>query len=210
MNKTRLLILSVSLLFFVISIYVYPLMPDMVASHWDMAGEADGYSSKFWGLFLIPIISLVILILLIVVPKIDPLKDNINKFRDYFDKFILVFLTFFLYLHILTIAYNLEYYFNFTQFLTPAFGFLFYYIGILIGKAQRNWSIGIRTPWTLSSDFVWDKTHKLGSKLFKLSGVIALVSIILPKYAIVFVLVPVLISSLYVLVYSYIIYNKNK
>ncbi len=185
-------------------------MPEMVASHWNMAGEADGYSSKFWGLFLIPVISLVILILLIVVPKIDPLKENINKFKDYFDRFILVFLTFFLYLHILTIAYNLGYDFNFTQFLTPAFGFLFYYIGILIGKAQRNWSIGIRTPWTLSSDFVWDKTHKLGSKLFKLSGVIALVGIVLPEYAIVFVLAPVLISSLYVLVYSYIIYNKNK
>ena len=209
MNKTKLLILFVVLLFFLVSIYVYPLMPETVASHWNASGEVDGYTNKFWGLFLIPIISLATLLILIVVPKIDPLRENISQFKEYFYNFILIFLTFFLYLHILTILYNLGHDFNFIQFLAPAFGLLFYYTGILIGKSQRNWSIGIRTPWTLSSDFVWQETHKLGSRLFKMSGLVAFIGVVLPQYAIVFVLAPILISSLCVLIYSYLLYNKK-
>jgi uncharacterized membrane protein len=88
-------------------------------------------------------------------------------------------------------------------------GLLFIGAGILCENAKRNWFIGIRTPWTLSSEQVWDKTHRLGGKLFKIAGVIAVVGIFSQSYAVFFVLVPVLLVAAYTIVYSYFEYQKE-
>jgi uncharacterized membrane protein len=76
-------------------------------------------------------------------------------------------------------------------------------------KTKRNWFIGIRTPWTISSDIVWDKTHKIGGKLFKISGIIALVGIASGKYAIFFIIIPLIFTALYTIIYSYLEYTKE-
>jgi uncharacterized membrane protein len=88
-------------------------------------------------------------------------------------------------------------------------GLLFFYIGILCENAKRNWFIGIRTPWTLSSDKVWDKTNKLGGKLFKIAGVVALFGIFFRSYTMYFVLVPAISFAVYTIVYSYLEYRKE-
>ena len=95
-----------------------------------------------------------------------------------------------------------------TQMLAPAFGVLFYYVGILTQNAKRNWFIGIRTPWTLSNEEVWDKTHKFGSKLFKISGIIAFLGLILPDFAIWLMIVPVIITAACTVIYSYVEYRE--
>ena len=89
------------------------------------------------------------------------------------------------------------------QLMMPALGILFYYCGVLIENAKRNWFIGIRTPWTLSSDSVWEKTHKIGGKLFKIAGIIALFGIFFPNYTFLFVLIPVVSVAIYTAAYSY-------
>jgi len=188
---------------FGVSAYFYPQMPETVASHWDINGDVNGYMSKFWGLFLMPILSLAIFLFFLIIPKIDPLKSNIEKFRKYFDAFIAIFLLFFLYVHFLTVVWNLKAGFNMIQFMSPAFAVLFYYCGVLMEKAERNWFIGFRTPWTISNEQVWDKTHRLGGKLFKIAGIIALGGLILPEAAFSLVIFPILFFSLYITIYSY-------
>jgi len=94
--------------------------------------------------------------------------------------------------------------------MAPAMGILFFYAGVLIENSKMNWFIGIRTPWTLSSESVWDKTHKLGAKLFKASGIIAFAGLIFPALAFYFVLIPVIISALWTIIYSYLEYQKEK
>lgn len=96
------------------------------------------------------------------------------------------------------------------QVLSPAFAVLFYYAGILMSHAKQNWFVGIRTPWTMSNELVWNKTHKIGGKLFKLTGLISLLSLILPDLSIFFILVPILFTTVFVFVYSYIEYQKLK
>ena len=96
-----------------------------------------------------------------------------------------------------------------TQLLAPAFGILFYYCGILTENAKRNWFIGIRTPWTLSNDVVWDKTHKIGGKLFKIAGAVALFGIFFQKYTLFFILAPVILVAAYTIIYSYFEYQKE-
>jgi uncharacterized membrane protein len=209
MRKSEIIIFGIILLSFAIGIYYYPQMPEKLVSHWSSQGEVNGYTSKFWGLFLIPIISVGMLLLFILVPRIDPLKSNIQQFRKYYDRFVVLIIVFLFYLYLLTIFWNSGYPFNMITFLSPALAILFYYSGILIENAKRNWFIGIRTPWTLSSDKVWDKTHKIGGKLFKIAGVVTLSAIFFQYFAIFIIVVPVIIASIYTVVYSYIEYQKE-
>lgn len=210
MNKTKNLSLVIVLISFAIGIYFYSRMPDMMASHWDYRGEVDGYMSKFWGLFLMPIISAVLFGFFLLIPKLDPLKENIQKFSKYFDGYILFFELFLLYVYLLTILWSLGVTFNMTAAIMPALGVLLFGMGILVEKAERNWFIGIRTPWTLSSETVWRKTHQLGGKLFKAIGIISVLGFLLPDFAVFFILASVLLVSFYLVVYSYLEYKKEK
>jgi uncharacterized membrane protein len=203
------IIISIILISFAIGIYFYHQMPDFMASHWNAKGQVNGYLPKLWGLFLMPFISLFMFLLFLLIPGIDPLKSNIRKFRDYFDGFILLIIAFLFYLYSLTIIWNLGIKFDMVQFLLPSLAIIFYYAGILVENAKRNWFIGIRTPWTMSNDQVWDKTHKIGGKLFKAAGIIALLGIPFPDYAIFFVIIPVLSVAVYTIVYSYLEYQRE-
>jgi len=209
MRRSSVIILLIILAFFIAALYLYPQMPDEMASHWNFRGEVDDYLPKFWGLFLMPIISLGLFLLFLLIPKIDPLKANIAKFRKYFDGFIVFIIVFLFYIYLLSIAWNLGKRFDMSQMMVPALGILFYYCGILVENAKRNWFIGIRTPWTLSSEKVWEKTHKIGGKLFKVTGLITLLGIFFPNYAFYFILVPVLLAAFYTITYSYFEYQKE-
>ena len=210
MRKIRIFAISVILLSFAIGIYLYSSMPEKMASHWNAAGEVNGYMPKFWGVFLMPFISAGLFLLFLAIPKIDPMKENIGKFRKYYDNFVALIICFMLYIYLLSIYWNTGARFDMTRFMVPALGLLFYYSGVLIGHAKRNWFIGIRTPWTLSSDRVWDATHKVGGKLFKLAGVAALLGIFFEKYAIWIVILPVMLAAVYTVIYSYVLWKNEK
>jgi uncharacterized membrane protein len=209
MRKGEIISLGIILLFFAVGASLYPSMPEMMASHWNIQGEVDGYMPKLWGLFLMPIVSLALFLLLIFIPRLDPLKANVAKFRKYFDNFVAIVVLFLFYLYLLVIFWNKGARFEMIQFLAPAFAVLFYYAGVLTERAKRNWFIGIRTPWTLSNDKVWGKTHELGGRLFKTSGTLALLGIVFPVYAIWFVLAPVLFTAIYTVSYSYFEYRRQ-
>jgi uncharacterized membrane protein len=205
----RTIIAGVLVLTFALSIIAYPFMPALMASHWGFSGEVNGYMPRTWGLFLLPVISAGLALLLLLIPRIDPLKENIKKFRTTYDHFIIIFLLFLLYIQALVILWNLGTRFNITQLLSPAFGVLFYACGLLTERAKRNWFIGIRTPWTLSSERVWDRTHAVGGRLFKIAGILAFLGALLPGIVWLLILGPVLIITVYLVVYSYLEYQKE-
>lgn len=210
MRKSTIINLIIVLASFGAAFYFYQIMPEIVASHWNARGQVDGYMSKFWGLFLMPLISLVLLLLFLIIPNIDPLKKDTEKLKNDLGKFSVAIMIFFFYIFSLTIAWNMGYRFGLIEFITPAFGALFFVCGFFIGKIKRNWFAGIRTPWTMSSDAVWDKTHRLGGKLFKLSGLISLTGIIFPQWAMFLVIGSVLLSTIFLFVYSYFVYRHEQ
>lgn len=207
--KSTSIMLGIILLSLLIGVYVYPQMPDMMASHWNARGQVDGYVPKVWGLFLMPALSGVLLLVFGLIPEIDPLKANIEKFRAHYDRFVTIVIAFLFYIHLLTLLWNAGIVFNMARFLPPVLGILFYYSGILVENAKMNWFIGIRTPWTLSSESVWNRTHAIGGKLFKIAGGIAFSGIFFQSYALMFVLAPIILAGSYLIVYSYIEYRKN-
>lgn len=210
MKKTTIAIFAIILISIVISAYFFPKLPDKLASHWNAIGEVDGYMPKLLGLFLIPFILIVLVLFFILIPKIDPLKNNIEKFRIYYDGFIFLFCLFMLAVQIFIILWNLGIQINTNIFFPFSIALLFFYLGILCENSKRNWFIGIRTPWTLSSDKVWSKTHKLGGKLFRIIALITIAGIFFQKYTIYFILSPVLLATIYLFIYSYFEYKKEK
>lgn len=184
-------------------------MPDQMASHWNAAGESNGTMSTFWGLFMMPIVSVVMYLMFLLIPKIDPLKKNVEKFRGWFDGFVLLIIAFLFYIYGLTLAWNLGYAFNMTRLMLPALGVLFIYLGYFMPHAKQNWFIGIRTPWTLSDETVWKKTHMLAGKLFKLGGALIVLSLFIGRYAFWAVIITALWASLYPVVYSYFEFQKR-
>lgn len=210
MKKSIITAFLIILFSFALGACFYSKMPDTMASHWNASGEADGYSSKSFGLFLLPSISIVLLLFFLLIPKIDPLRQNILKFKKHYGNFILLITAFLSYIYLLSLLWNLGFRFSMARMLSPAFGILFYYSGVLVENAKKNWFIGIRTPWTLSSEKVWDKTHKIGGRLFKIIGVLAFFSIFFPKYALLLVIILALFVVLYTILYSYFEYRKLK
>lgn len=209
MKKIHIFTLIIIIISFLAGIYLYDFMPDKMASHWNAKGQVDEYTSRFWGLFLMPIVCIGVFFLLLIIPKIDPLKKNVDKFRKYFDSFIFLIVLFLVYIYALTIIWNLNIEFDMNKSILPAIGLLFFYSGVLIGHAKRNWFIGIRTPWTLSSDIAWDKTHKLGGVLFKIAGILAFVGLIFPNIAILIIMIPVILFTIFLFIYSYVVYKKT-
>jgi len=208
--KIEIITLIIILISFLIGIYFYPQMPEEIASHWNAQGQVNGYMPKLWGLFFMPVISLILLAFFILIPKIDPLKENIKKFRKYFDIFVIIIILFLFYIYLLTILWNLGIRFEITQLIIPPIGILFFYAGVLTENSKRNWFIGIRTPWTISNEKVWNETNRLGGKLFKISGLIALLGILFQDYAILLVIIPIVLASVYTFIFSYYEYNRLK
>ena len=185
--------------------------PEQMASHWNVNDQVDGYMPKFWGVFLMPLVTLGMFVLFLVLPSIDPLKANIAQFREAFNLFIVLMVAFMLYVHALTLAWGLGYTgFKMSTSMLPAMGLLFFFIGYMLRKAKRNFFIGIRTPWTLSSDTVWDKTHQIGAVLFMVSGALAVIGGLVGGMTAFWMLfIPLIGSTLFLVVYSYVLYRNE-
>jgi len=94
--------------------------------------------------------------------------------------------------------------------MSPAIGGLMFFMGILLEKAERNWFIGIRTPWTLSSDRVWKKTHEAGSWLFKVLGLLLFAGLFLSSIIFWAIIAGAVGISLFLFIYSYFLWKKEK
>ena len=200
--------LALVLVQFVAAFYLYPRMPERVAIHWGLSGEADGYGSRFLGLFLIPIVSLVFLPFLVALPRLDP-SGGIERFRGGYDWFVFGFLVYMAYVQGLSVAWNLGWRFSFMRMLAPAMGGLFVGIGVLLRGARLNWFMGIRTPWTLLSEEVWDRTHEVGSRLFIVSGGLAALGALAEGWlSLALIVVPVMFTGIYTVYYSYSEYQR--
>lgn len=209
MSKIHIVMALIVLISFSMAILLYDQMPDQMASHWNIRGEVDGYMPKATLLFLFPGMNLLLFILLLVLPLIDPLRKNIEDFRTHYDSFILVIIVFLTFIYLITLLWNLGAEFEMNRVISPAFAILFFYIGTLFYKLKRNWTIGIRNRWTLSSDYVWDHAHRLGGMLFILAGIISLFGVVFPMLAMIFILAPALSTAFILPLYSYVLYNRT-
>ena len=195
---------------FVVALYAYPTLPQDIVSHWNAAGVPNGTMPKYLGLLVFPGIMVFIFLISLVLPHIDPLRGIANFPRAY-NAFFFYLTVFLFYVFALSLAWNFGAMINLDLALSPALAALWFFVGVLLPQTHRNWFVGIRTPWTLSSDAVWNKTHALGGKLFRTAGLIALLGIFfLNKWFLFFTVGPVILFAVVLIVYSYVEYRKEE
>jgi uncharacterized membrane protein len=201
--------IGIVLLMFAIASLSYNHLPDSMPTHWNARGEIDGYSSKAVGLFIIPVITLALYLLMSFLPYAALYSDGVKSFHFLMYAVKLSFVGFMLLMQLITILPAIGISFNMNLALIPLFAMLLFAMGILIGRAKRNYFIGIRTPWTLASDDTWNRTHTLGSKGFKIISLVVLLSVLVIDYSI-FIMISLLIGfSLFLVAYSYWISKKG-
>ena len=175
-NKSNIYNLLIIIATFLLGILMYNKLPESIPIHWNFAGEVDGYGNKFIGTFMVPLIMIALWLAMIYLPKIDPKKENYNKFDKSYKLFQSILLTFFFIMQIIVVLSAMGYNISINRLMPIVLGVLMILIGNYIPKAKSNFFYGIKTPWTLSSEVSWRKTHRLGGKLFVLSGLISIVS----------------------------------
>ena len=213
MRRVLLLSAGVVLVMLAISSYVWTQIPagEQVCVHWNAAGECDGYGSKFVGIFLMPIVVAGMVGMFTLIPRIDPRATHIAQSRKAYTVVWVTMLLFFLALHTVLMIELLGHDANIGSYVPLLVGLMFVVIGSYLGRIRSNYFFGIRTPWTLSSELSWNKTHRLGGKLFVLQGVLFMAGAILLAGE---VWVYLLLGSSLVLVtvlmaYSYIVWKGD-
>lgn len=163
------------------SLAALPFAPARVPTHWNIQGRPDDFMAPLPGLFLLPMVMLVFVVLAQVAPRVDPRAQSYagwgNTYR-YIQTGILAFL---LLLHLVNVSAALGQDTNMNAVVTTLVGLLLIGIGNVLGKIRPNWFMGIRTPWTLSSPDVWTATHRFGGRLMVAIGVaLVLAGLLLP------------------------------
>jgi len=194
---------------FIVSLSLYSKLPDQIPMHWNLAGEVDRYGSRLEGAFTMPVLSAVILLMLIWLPAIDPRKKSYEKFADFYKLFQWVMVLFLIGMQSLTLSWALGYQFSISLYVKLGIGILFMFLGNYLGKTRSNWFVGIRTPWTLENDEVWNKTHRLAGRLMFAAGILTLILAFIDQGFTMFLLLgAVLLASVIPVIYSFLLYRQ--
>lgn len=186
----------------------WPDLPAEMATHWNAAGEPDDTMPKLLAISLLPGITAILLGLLAVLPRADPMGENVEAFRAAYDWFAVLLAGVLGVINVGVVAYNLGYRFPFVSLVLVAVAGLLYVAGMVLERTRPNWIVGIRTPWTLASGRVWDRTHALGAPLFKLTALSTLLGAVFSEYALILTLGPLLVTSVVTIGYSYWLYER--
>ena len=194
---------------FLVSILLYHRLPAQIPMHWNIAGEVNGYGSRFEGAFALPLLNVAILLLLVWLPAIDPRRKSYAQFKRFYRLFQWVMVIFLLGMQGLILAWALGYRLSVALYVKLALGFLFMVLGNYLGEVRPNWFMGIRTPWTLENEEVWVKTHHLAGPLMFGVGVLFLVlAFINHVFAFWLIIAGVMAAALVPVVYSYWLHQK--
>lgn len=194
-----------------IGVFAYPYLPDQMPMHWNINGEVDGYWDKQYAAFFPPLLMIVLMVLFIFMPRIDPKKENYKKFSSSYTIFITIMNVFFLLLQSVTISYGLGVNIDISLVVNLGIGLLFIVLGNYLPRIKHNYFIGVRTPWTLANEKTWRKTHQLSGKLFVVAGILLVAISFLPGiYKFTGMLVVVVATVLISTIASYIFYNRYK
>lgn len=200
------LLCIVSVVMWVVS---FPHLPQDVPIHFGADG-ADGFASK--GYAMIFCLGLLVLpyLLVTILPKFDPNQKNIKKSKKAIQmtNYAVISLMFVINILVLLNAFDIKTSSNIPFILV---GFLYIVLGNYIQQCKHNYFIGVRTPWTLSSETVWNKTHRLASKLFVISGfLILLASFLTFWYQLSVLLISTLFTVCILVIYSYQMFKKEQ
>jgi uncharacterized membrane protein len=157
----------------------YPHLPNMVPMHWDAHGNVNGWGPK-WTLFAInPGIMAMTLLIFYVLPWLSPKQFAVELFRSTSLYIMVTMLALLAYIHLLILAASLSWMVDVGRAVEGGICLLLALMGNVLGKVRRNFFIGVRTPWTIANEQVWNATHRFAAKTFFGGGIVGLLAILL-------------------------------
>ncbi|MBY0091524.1 MULTISPECIES: SdpI family protein [Priestia] len=202
--------LSITLLTLVAWLIALPHLPATMPIHWGANGEADGFATKINAMILTVGIMVLIYFIIAFVPRIDPRKENYKYFSKTYNILLNAVLLLFFFVNMSTILQGLGYNVPMSYIAPIMAGLVFIIIGNYLQRVRSNYFMGIRTPWTLSNETVWKKTHRLSGKIFFIGGLLILISAFLPDgYKSVIMWGSIVLCVAIPYLYSYLAYKKE-
>jgi uncharacterized membrane protein len=188
----------------------YPRLPERVPVHWGVRGDPDRLGSRFEATVLLPFVILTVWLVLRLLPRIDPRAPNYAKMQSAYDLTVNATMTVLLFVHAMVLAAGLGYAVPVARITPILVGALFVTTGNVLPRARPNWWFGIRTPWTLSNDRVWMRTHRVGGYVMSAAGIVIIAGAALPgaRPFAVFITASA-IATLGLIVYSYIAWREE-
>jgi len=149
---------------------------------------------------------------MVLVPRIDPRKDNYVRFKGAYRYIKLGLTAFMVLLHTVIVLSSLGHQIPVDRFVITGIGFLFMLIGNFMGQFRHNYFVGIKTPWTLASEEVWQKTHRMASRIWFGSGLVTVLTGLFSGGTLGFIIFSsvMAVAVIIPLVYSYIIFKQIK
>ena len=195
----------------ILSVISYPSLPERVVSHWNFQGQADGYTSRDFHVWFFPALLVGVYLLFRYLPKFDPKKERYQEFSGVYEIFKSLIITVLFISYGTATIYNLGWEVNVGAIIGTTVGLLMIILGNYLGKIKRNWFVGVKTPWTLSSENVWNKTHRLAGYLFVVWGVsIIFCPWLSPFWASVLFIGGAILATIGTMLYSYILYRQEQ
>jgi uncharacterized membrane protein len=203
--------LALALLGIAISLVVFDRLPTQMAVHWDLGGTPNGWMPRSLGAFVTPILLLLMWGVMRAAPRIDPRRQNYEKFTVAYDIAVAATLTLLFATHLLVLALGLGYHVSLARVVPASLGLLFVLVGNVMPLARSNFMFGVRTPWTLSNDRVWARTHRLAGYTMTGAGVaiIAAAALLSPTITHVAIIAAVIVALGVPVVYSYITWKRE-
>lgn len=195
---------------FAAALWAWPQLPDRLPIHWNIHGEVDGWGNKFMGLLFVPLIVLGIYALMFVLPRFDPGKANYQSFQKVYGIIRLAIVAYMSAVYAAMLVAAFGHNVNMTSVILPLVGILFIVLGNFLSKIRPNWFVGVRTPWTLSSQLSWDKTHRLAGRLFIVMGLLFVpVALLQTMWSLVAVLICDGLCLVWIVIYSYLVFRSD-
>ena len=192
------------------SIAVWSRLPERMPVHWGLHGAVDRYGSRTEAAVFFPGLMLVIWLLMRFLPRIDPRRANYAKFADTYDLLLNSFVALFAVMHVALLGSALGWPVSMERVVPALIGLQFIILGNVLPRARPNWWFGIRTPWTLSNDRVWVRTHRVGGYLLAGAGVVLLAGAALPgRWTFALGVAAVIAAGFGSLVYSYFVWKQE-
>lgn len=210
-NK-RWLSVSIIVLMFILAFYFQIIIPktgNTIVTAVDDQGRPIQQGSRFANIFALPVIALAIYLLLNSLPRIAVYRRNLERFYRKFYGFKVIILLFLLIIYLVNLFPALGVNLDSNYILIPALALLFIYMGRVLKHIHRNFFIGIMTPWALSSDKLWDKTHRFGGSVLEVCGVFLLISLLFPAIFLEILVIALVAALVITAIYSYLIFSRT-
>jgi uncharacterized membrane protein len=190
-----------------ISLVFYPRLPNPTPTHWNIDGKADGYSSPLVAVLMVPGIMLLSFLMFLVLPKLSPKHFKMESWIDVYHTIMALVMALFLVIHIVVLRAGLGHEVEMVKVLISSLLLFFAIIGNLMGKVRRNFWVGVRTPWTLANETVWNLVHRRAARLWLVGGIAGAIAVWLglPFWA---AFAWLLAISLYPVLDSYLIWRR--